>query len=177
MSDPTTSRESPKFLLRLPDGMRDRIAAEARVNGRSMNAEIVARLNSSFNDQDANLPSARPAEPPAPENTVYILLDTNGMPISWNEIMTHLSEISKASKYKYSSQHARILVSDQVSSSGREEDDMLLFLKYRELNKDRLSKAARNFLDQHSTQHNLNANQEHPQQDTAAYSKGRNLDL
>lgn len=33
--------------LRLPDGMRDRIKAEAEANNRSMNAEIVARLEAS----------------------------------------------------------------------------------------------------------------------------------
>lgn len=37
-------RGSDQFPLRLPDGLRDRIKAEADKNGRSMNAEIVARL-------------------------------------------------------------------------------------------------------------------------------------
>ena len=35
---------SDKFMLRLPDGMRDRIKAAAEANNRSMNAEIVATL-------------------------------------------------------------------------------------------------------------------------------------
>lgn len=47
MSPPTT-RESDKFIVRLPDGMRDRIKAAAEANNRSMNAEIVARLEASF---------------------------------------------------------------------------------------------------------------------------------
>lgn len=34
--------------MRFPDGMRDRIAVEAKANGRSMNSEIVARLEASF---------------------------------------------------------------------------------------------------------------------------------
>ncbi|NEJ20084.1 Arc family DNA-binding protein [Rhizobium leguminosarum] len=37
-----------KFMLRFPDGMRDRIRAEADENGRSMNAEIVARIEDTF---------------------------------------------------------------------------------------------------------------------------------
>lgn len=41
-------RDQDKFMLRLPDGMRDRIGVEAKSNGRSMNAEIVARLEDSF---------------------------------------------------------------------------------------------------------------------------------
>lgn len=37
-----------KFVVRLPDGMRDQIAAAAEASGRSMNAEIVQRLADSL---------------------------------------------------------------------------------------------------------------------------------
>lgn len=37
-----------KFVLRLPEGMRDKIGAAARANRRTMNAEIVQRLEASF---------------------------------------------------------------------------------------------------------------------------------
>lgn len=37
-----------KFVVRLPDGMRDRIRAAAEANGRSMNAEIVATLEHKY---------------------------------------------------------------------------------------------------------------------------------
>lgn len=37
-----------KFALRMPEGMRDRIAAVADANNRSMNAEIVSRLEFTF---------------------------------------------------------------------------------------------------------------------------------
>ncbi|RWR45876.1 Arc family DNA-binding protein [Sinirhodobacter ferrireducens] len=37
-----------KFMLRLPDGMRDRIKAAAEANNRSMNAEIVATLEEKY---------------------------------------------------------------------------------------------------------------------------------
>lgn len=43
-----TGRESDKFMLRLPDGMRDRIKAAAEHNGRSMNAEINATLEKAY---------------------------------------------------------------------------------------------------------------------------------
>ncbi|WP_054304666.1 Arc family DNA-binding protein [Gemmobacter sp. LW-1] len=43
-----TNRESDKFVLRLPDGMRDRIKAAADANNRSMNAEIVATLEEKY---------------------------------------------------------------------------------------------------------------------------------
>lgn len=42
------SRTADQFVVRFPDGMRDRIAAEAKKNNRSMNAEIVSRLHDSL---------------------------------------------------------------------------------------------------------------------------------
>ncbi|QNB13421.1 Arc family DNA-binding protein [Paraburkholderia tropica] len=48
------SRSAAQFVVRLPDGMRDRIAAEAEKNKRSMNAEIVARLEASLAQTDPN---------------------------------------------------------------------------------------------------------------------------
>ncbi|WP_038214381.1 Arc family DNA-binding protein [Xenophilus azovorans] len=37
-----------KYIVRFPDGMRDRIAEAAKQSNRSMNAEVVARLQASF---------------------------------------------------------------------------------------------------------------------------------
>lgn len=44
MTDDTVGRGSDQVKLRLPDGMRDELKEAAKVNGRSMNAEIIARL-------------------------------------------------------------------------------------------------------------------------------------
>ena len=41
-------RGSDQFPLRLPDGMRDAIKAAADISGRSMNVEIVSRLEASL---------------------------------------------------------------------------------------------------------------------------------
>lgn len=41
-------RGSDQFMVRLPDGMRERLRDAADANNRSMNAEIVARLEHSF---------------------------------------------------------------------------------------------------------------------------------
>lgn len=43
------SRTAEQFVVRFPDGMRDQIAEAAKAAGRSMNAEIVARLQQTFN--------------------------------------------------------------------------------------------------------------------------------
>ncbi|MBB3594394.1 hypothetical protein FHX08_004798 [Rhizobium sp. BK529] len=42
------SDKQDQFMVRLPEGMRDQIATAAEQNGRSMNAEIVSRLDQSF---------------------------------------------------------------------------------------------------------------------------------
>lgn len=44
-----TGRESDKFMLRLPEGMRDRLKVTAQANNRTLNAEIVARLTEHLN--------------------------------------------------------------------------------------------------------------------------------
>lgn len=48
MAKRVPSRGSEQFVLRLPDGMRDRIRNEADANGRSMNAEIIHRLEEAY---------------------------------------------------------------------------------------------------------------------------------
>ena len=56
-----TTAESDKFMLRLPDGMRDQLKAVAAENGRSMNAEIVIRLERSFRAPEDQLRANNPA--------------------------------------------------------------------------------------------------------------------
>lgn len=46
-----TSREADKFVIRLPEGLRDRICQVAASNHRSMNAEMVDRLLKSLDNQ------------------------------------------------------------------------------------------------------------------------------
>lgn len=50
---PYPSETQERFIIRLPDGMRDRIAEEAKKNGRSMNAEIVHVLTLVYNNKQA----------------------------------------------------------------------------------------------------------------------------
>ncbi|QLF92500.1 Arc family DNA-binding protein [Pseudomonas sp. ABC1] len=48
-----SSRTADKFVVRLPDGMRDRIAEVARNHHRSMNSEIIARIEQSLLQEGA----------------------------------------------------------------------------------------------------------------------------
>jgi plasmid stability protein len=45
-------RGSDQFVIRFPEGMRDRIANLAAAHGRSMNAELIDRLEKSMVDSD-----------------------------------------------------------------------------------------------------------------------------
>ncbi|WP_051520978.1 Arc family DNA-binding protein [Rubellimicrobium mesophilum] len=58
------SERQDQFIVRLPDGMRDRIRRAAEVNNRSMNAEIVATLEEKY--------------PPAPASMAFSDLDDLG---------------------------------------------------------------------------------------------------
>jgi hypothetical protein len=46
------SRTADQFVVRFPDGMRSRITEEAKKNNRSMNAEILARLLRSLEEDE-----------------------------------------------------------------------------------------------------------------------------
>lgn len=55
-----SSRTADKFVVRLPDGMREQIADVARESHRSMNSEIIARLEQSL--KDGEVVATEPAE-------------------------------------------------------------------------------------------------------------------
>lgn len=44
----TESRHADKYIVRFPEGMREQLKEEARLNKRTMNAEIVSRLDESL---------------------------------------------------------------------------------------------------------------------------------
>lgn len=51
MAQNSPSRFSDKFMVRLPEGMREQLAASARANRRSMNAELVVHLEAALTRQ------------------------------------------------------------------------------------------------------------------------------
>lgn len=53
MTNNTVGRGSDQFSLRFPDGMRDELKEAAKANGRSMNAEIIAKLQD-YTDSPSN---------------------------------------------------------------------------------------------------------------------------
>ncbi|NBB81056.1 MAG: Arc family DNA-binding protein [Verrucomicrobia bacterium] len=64
MSKRFPSDTQDRFMVRLPEGMREMISAAAKSSKRTMNAEIVARLELSFADQEGHDMSAQPCPRP-----------------------------------------------------------------------------------------------------------------
>lgn len=60
--DESPSRQLDKFMVRFPAGMRDEVAQAAEENNRSMNAEVVARLDRSL-DVDRRLREISKGDP------------------------------------------------------------------------------------------------------------------
>lgn len=48
-----TTRDLPGFNLRIPADLKSRLKKEARINGRSLTAEIIHRLKMSLDQQEA----------------------------------------------------------------------------------------------------------------------------
>lgn len=62
MTTPAAQSPIVHSVIRLPQDLRDRIRAAARANGRSMNAEYIARLEASFADLDIDALAEKLAE-------------------------------------------------------------------------------------------------------------------
>lgn len=70
---PFPSETQERFIVRFPDGMRDRIAGEAKANNRSMNAEIVARLQASFDAHSVGTSHTRTMAAPDDLDVLYAI--------------------------------------------------------------------------------------------------------
>ena len=51
MNNDKKKQNADKFIVRLPEGMREKIAVISKTNHRSMNSEIVSRLEHSFEQE------------------------------------------------------------------------------------------------------------------------------
>jgi len=102
VSDLRPGRGADVFQIRLPDGMRDRIKGAAAANGRSMNAEIISRLEESFD--------------PKQLGEMQVIIDSTGSPISWESIHTTLGEITRRLGAKPVVLNVRVITPELVSS-------------------------------------------------------------
>lgn len=70
-----SSRTADKFVVRLPDGMREQIGDVSRDNHRSMNSEIIARLQRSLKEDAGSDANAEISEKVLDANHMSELLD------------------------------------------------------------------------------------------------------
>ncbi|HEV7255758.1 MAG TPA: Arc family DNA-binding protein [Mesorhizobium sp.] len=119
-----TGRQSFQFMLRLPDDLRERLRVASEASGRSMTAEIVYRLEGSFEiegiayDSAADLEANRPTK----DRFLYVAIDQDGSPVSYREIWTLLEEIAAAAKVPLEGISARVFEPKLVASDEREEE-------------------------------------------------------
>lgn len=77
-----SSRTADKFVVRLPDGMREKIAEVARTYHRSMNSEIIARLECSLIQEGLQ------------ENEQSLLLDSPELSRQERELLQNFRQLS-----------------------------------------------------------------------------------
>jgi len=184
------AREDPQMKIRLDEALKDSIEAASRKAGRTLNAEVVARLRESLDEARIFLPdvirtalgqeakkNGRPLESEVfwrlseglkdqPEvdrlkqlleeerqqnaalridleaaftdnrkrsTMLYVLLDTNGYPISWAEIHEHLAGIRSAGGFDPREVHTDVITPDLVSSEGRAQKAATIANEFRRL--------------------------------------------
>ena len=77
---PKTAKSVEKFVVRLPPGMRRRIANAARRDRRSMNSEIVARLEQSLDSGTTSYPVTEPIPAANLRDTPATAAPASGVP-------------------------------------------------------------------------------------------------
>jgi hypothetical protein len=146
-----------RITLRLPAGLRNDIAQSAAENARSMNGEIIARL-ASFAEQErtirylediralleSRLEQAEEGDfsyIEMPEDrTLYVAIDADGMPMSWQEVMTHIGEIARAGNINVEKIEARVFDPKMMPNSKREDQWWQIVQRYRAARKLRRDK-------------------------------------
>ena len=78
-----SSRTADKFVVRLPDGMRERIADVARNHHRSMNSEIISRLEQSLFKEGAL------------DDNPHPLLDSAELSLHERELLQRFRQLSR----------------------------------------------------------------------------------
>jgi Arc-like DNA binding domain len=82
------SEQQDRFIVRLPNGMRDKIGVAARANKRSMNAEIVNRLEASFSSAGEPLLVVNQDTADAfPKEAIKAILETRQMVSELHQVM------------------------------------------------------------------------------------------
>lgn len=142
-SDPRPSTAKiPPFGLRLQPDLKAQIEESAKASGRSLNAEIVARLESSFaKDAASGLVS---------DDSMVITIDSRGYPISWSELSAYVDAVRKLGKADPRKLSVVVITPKLADSEGRDvrynaiEENLNQFYKRQ---RDKADKATQDELD------------------------------
>jgi hypothetical protein len=129
----TDRHQKAPYPLRMTDELRDALQQAADAVGRSLNAEIIARLTDSF----TTMPTEKHGAP-----LVRVILDSSGYPQSWDEVDEHLRAIRKVISKPTVAFENVIVTPDMVSSSLRQPEAKKLSDFYREKTSVKVDKMA-----------------------------------
>lgn len=142
MAQLTNQDDFLKTALRMPRDLHEQIQSAAKATGRSMNAEIIARLQQSFEphagmEEVGHLKGVLDSAIASIENrmkiesALYVLLDSTGYPISWAEIAEHLRALKQASGFDPANMQVQVITPDMESSSRRQAEAVALAKRLR----------------------------------------------
>lgn len=100
---PYPSQTQDRYIVRMPEGMRERIAEAAKANNRSMNAEIIARLEGTF---------AR--DEPAQEALVVTLVETGKVQNQIERLTGELGAYQQFTKPTAEQRQRMTVLSDEI---------------------------------------------------------------
>lgn len=107
-----------RITLRIPKELHADLVNEANATSKSLNAEIVARLQQSF-------------EGSGRRESLIVVLDSNGYPQSWAEIREYLQAIKAAGGFSPADMETFVITPDMESSSSRAAEAVALAKKLR----------------------------------------------
>lgn len=119
------SRADLQVNFRMPADLRDALEESAASHRRSLSAEIVARLQSSFDLESLADPSKAPG--------FVITLDARGWPVSWSEIMAYVGLVQKHGHIEPRTVQVNVLTPSLADSTERDpnyaaiEDNLIRF--------------------------------------------------
>lgn len=149
------SRNDDQLKFRVPASLKAALQQVAADNRRSLNAEIIDRLEWSFDAMQvteaggvtrpmtaddyrrASAAMVKQASDAARAlrrgATLTLTIDAQGHPVSWGEVMQHIAAIRKAGKFKFDALTVELVNADHESSSNREDQEFELMQHYRSL--------------------------------------------
>lgn len=130
------ARNDPQVNFRMPQDLRDMLEDSAKTSKRTLTAEIIARLESSFaNDVTNTL---------GDNDSMVITIDSRGYPISWSELSAYVDAVRKLGKADPRKLSVVVITPKLADSEGRDvrysaiEENLNQFYKRR---RDKVDKA------------------------------------